>query len=100
MLEVEVDSWRDSAGKLWEPNFKAPQDLPALKLTNKEWLIAEVPYLRGKNGTRAHLTLMPEEAFQPEPVILAPFDWQVQEALERSRPSPRYGHGDGEGPGR
>ncbi len=77
VLEVEVDSWRDSAGKLWEPNFKVPLDLPALKLTNKEWLIAEVTYLRGKTDTRAHLTLMPEEASQPEPVILGPFDWQV-----------------------
>jgi prophage tail gpP-like protein len=84
VLEVEVDSWRDSAGKLWEPNFKAPLNLPGLKLTGKEWLIAEVTYMRGKDGTRAHLTLMPEEAFQPEPVLLAPFDGQVQQALDRA----------------
>jgi prophage tail gpP-like protein len=96
MLEVEVDSWRDSAGKLWEPNFKAPLDLPGLKLTGKEWLIAEVTYMRGKDGTRAHLTLMPEEAFQPEPVLLAPFNWQVQNALDRSPVNPRLGEGPGQ----
>lgn len=94
VLEVEVDSWRDSAGKLWEPNFKVPLNLPALKLTNKEWLIAEVTYMRGKDGTRANLTLMPEEAFQPEPVLLAPFDWQVQQAL--GRPNPRLGERPGQ----
>jgi prophage tail gpP-like protein len=96
MLEVEVDSWRDSAGKLWEPNFKAPLDLPGLKLTGKEWLIAEVTYMRGKDGTRAHLTLMPEEAFQPEPVILQPFDRQVQDELNRFRGNPRLGEGPGQ----
>jgi len=94
MLEVEVDSWRDSAGKLWEPNFKAPLNLPNMKLTDKEWVIAEVTYMRGKDGTRAHLTLMPEDAFLPEPVLLAPFDWQVQQALQPT--NPRRGEGAGQ----
>jgi prophage tail gpP-like protein len=85
-VEVQVDSWHDSAGALWTPNRLAPVQLPALKLPDETWLIAEVEFTRGKDGTRARLTMMPKEAFQPQPILLQPFDWQVAQDLSRRQP--------------
>jgi len=79
-VTIVCDSWRDSAGSLWAPNMLAAIDLPALKL-NATWIIGEVTYRRGEGGTTAELTLMPPEAFQPEPGVINGFDWQVAEAL-------------------
>ncbi|MBC9208879.1 hypothetical protein IBL26_18680 [Roseomonas aerophila] len=84
---VVVDSWRDAAGRLWEPNARAPVDLPALKVSDVEWVIADVTYLRGENGTRAELLLMPAEAFDPEPIVLQPFDAQVLNSLTPAAPA-------------
>lgn len=81
---LTCDSWRDAAGRLWEPNALAPVHLPALKLEHRTWVIAEVTYRRGEEGTHADLVLMPPEAFEPEPTILRPYDWQVAEELRRS----------------
>lgn len=66
-LFVTVDSWRDKAGALWEPNTLIPVNIPKFKLSNAEYLISEVTYERNENGTHAKLTLMPPEAFVVQP---------------------------------
>ncbi|NVI06351.1 phage baseplate assembly protein [Paraburkholderia youngii] len=71
-VRLSTDSWRDSAGTLYEPNTIVDIDLPGLKLTPKTWLIAEVTYMRDEQGTRADLVIMPPQAFYPEPVTLYP----------------------------
>lgn len=83
---LTTDSWRDSAGELWQPNRKAAIDLPALKISGQTWVIAEVTFRRGMDGTHADLVLMPEQAFQPEPLILLPQDAQVWRDLNGQRP--------------
>ena len=70
VFSVVCDSWRDAAGALWAPNHLAPISADALKLGTVTWLIASVSYLRDENGQHAALTLMPKEAFFPEPVSL------------------------------
>lgn len=70
VFSVVTDSWRDGAGALWAPNHLAPISAAALKLGNVTWIIASVSYLRDENGQHAALTLMPKEAFFPEPVSL------------------------------
>ncbi|MFC0407912.1 phage baseplate assembly protein [Roseomonas elaeocarpi] len=82
-ITLTCDSWRDSAGRLWEPNTLAPIVAPHLKLPNMRWVIAEVTYRRGEDGTHADLTLMPPEAFQIQPSTLQGVDWQVFKALDR-----------------
>lgn len=67
---LSTDSWRDSAGVLYKPNTLVPLTLPTLKITGKTWVIGEVSYARGEQGTRAQLTIMPPEAFNPEPILL------------------------------
>ncbi len=79
-VTLTVATWRDSAGTLWSPNTLAQVDLPALKLAGLTWLITEVTFLRGSNGTRATITLMPPEAFTPEPSLLTAFDPQIAQA--------------------
>lgn len=66
-LFVTVDSWRDSSGKLWEPNTLIPVNIPVLQLKNTELLLAEVTYIKDRNGTRARMVLMPKEAFDVQP---------------------------------
>jgi prophage tail gpP-like protein len=64
---VTTDSWRDAAGKLWEPNKLASINASQLKLRDEYWLIGTVTYLRDENGQHAHLSLWPREAFSVEP---------------------------------
>ncbi|MBI4695499.1 MAG: hypothetical protein HY749_15895 [Gammaproteobacteria bacterium] len=71
-VTLTCDSWRDAAGALWEPNTIASVDLPALKLPAAEWLIGDVTYERDDRGSRAQLTLMPANAFLPEPYFPFP----------------------------
>lgn len=72
-LTVKADSWRDSSGKLWTPNMLAPVQFPTLKLGLNNWLIGEVTYERdNENGTTASLSIMPPQAFLPEPILLMP----------------------------
>lgn len=78
-VTVLVDGWRDSAGRLWEPNTIAQVRLPSLKLESEGWVISEVTYLLDSSGTHAQVTLMPPEAFALAPTVLAPFDWQVKD---------------------
>lgn len=71
-VRLVTDSWRDSAGTLYEPNVLIDIDLPSLKLTPRRWLISEVTYKKGPQGTTAELTIMPQQAFYQEPIILNP----------------------------
>jgi prophage tail gpP-like protein len=73
VFSVVCDSWRDAAGALWAPNHLAPIQAKALKLpapNDDVWVIASVSYLRDENGQHAALTLMPKQAFDPEPLSL------------------------------
>jgi prophage tail gpP-like protein len=71
-LTLTTDTWRDAAGDLWEPNTLVPLQLPSLKVVDERWLISEVTYKRGEDGTTADLVIMPREAFLPQPVVLNP----------------------------
>lgn len=72
VARVVVDSWRDSADKLWQPNTLVPVRLPSLKL-DETLCIGEVTYSRSDDrGTLAELTLMPPAAYSPEPILLQP----------------------------
>ncbi|AMU14827.1 hypothetical protein A3203_17810 [Burkholderia cenocepacia] len=71
-VRLVTDSWRDSAGSLYEPNVLVDIDLPSLKLPKKRWLISEVTYKKNAQGTAAELTIMPTQAFYQEPIILNP----------------------------
>ncbi|AYQ37625.1 bacteriophage Mu P family protein [Burkholderia aenigmatica] len=71
-IRLITDSWRDSAGSLYEPNVLVDVDLPSMKLPKKRWLISEVTYTRDAQGTHAELLIMPPQAFYQEPIILNP----------------------------
>ncbi len=86
-VTLVVDSWRDGAGMLWEPNRLVRVHLPSLKLSEKLWCIGDVTYLRGPQGQRAEVVLMPPEAFEPQPTILQPFDNQVATELRAAQPA-------------
>ena len=64
---VETDSWRDSAGNLYEPNTLVKLDLPGLKLPPATWLISSVEYKLSEAGTTCELQIMPPDAFKPQP---------------------------------
>lgn len=76
-VTLTTDSWRDQAGVLYTPNTLVPLTLPTLKVTGKTWVIGDVTYARGDSGTKAQLTIMPPEAFNPEPILLQPFPADV-----------------------
>ncbi len=81
-VRLTCDSWRDSAGALWAPNAKTRVHIPEFGLIDKTWVISEVTYIVSRErGTVAELLLMPPQAFEPNPILLYPFDWQVYEAL-------------------
>ena len=72
-LKLVTDSWRDSSGKLWEPNTLVPLDIPTLKLPPPvKWLIGEVTYRLDENGTTAELVMMHPSAYSPSPILLEP----------------------------
>ena len=83
-VRITCDSWRDSSGQLWRPNASATIYLPQLGLTPKDpWIIGEVSFLRDiARGTIAELTLMPRQAFVPEPVPLVIENWQIARDLQ------------------
>jgi|HubBroStandDraft_2_1064218.scaffolds.fasta_scaffold44331_2 prophage tail gpP-like protein len=73
VVTITTDSWRDSAGTLWTPNTLVHVKLPTLKLAETMLLIGEVTYrLDDNGGTHADLSLMPPEAFAPEPFQYIP----------------------------
>jgi prophage tail gpP-like protein len=83
MLTARVDDWRDDAGKLWTPNTLCPIDVPTLKVQDQNWLIGEVTYTLGPDGSHTDLVLMPPDAFKPEPILYIPVDPQVAAALRK-----------------
>lgn len=71
-LTVRTDSWRDKAGRLWEPNTLAAVTFPVLRLNATELCIGEVTYTRDERGTGADLVMMLPDAFLPQPVNILP----------------------------
>lgn len=70
-IRVTVDSWYDSAGNLWSPNWLVDVNVPEAFVANKRWLISSVTYTKDEgSGTTADLTLMPREALQPQPLVI------------------------------
>lgn len=98
-IKVVVDSWRDSSGRLWEPNRRCKVHVPTCKVIEQEWIIAEAQFRRGANGTDALLTLMPPRAFDPQYEPLYFFNYQIQRALDNA-PAIRSTPSDAEGPGK
>lgn len=82
---VTCDAWRDSAGKLWSPNYLASIDAPHLKLAHRDWLIGTVTYLRDEGGQHARLSLWPPEAFSVEPT--SPNVLVTQDAVNNANPT-------------
>lgn len=79
VVRLFVDNWRDVNGSLWEPNKLIDVLIPSLKVSGDQqgtqpvrYLIAEVTYHLGLEGTHAELTLMSPEAFKPQPVLIQP----------------------------
>lgn len=79
VVTLTVDNWRDVDGNLWEPNKLIDVLIPSLKVSGDQagtvpirYLIAEVTYRLGPEGTHAELTLMAPEAFRPQPVLIQP----------------------------
>lgn len=78
-VRLTTDSWRDAVGELYRPNTTVELALPSLKAGTvaapKSFLISEVVYRRGREGTTCELVLMPPQAFYQQPfmwVQLAP----------------------------
>lgn len=69
-VQVRVDSWFDSAGKLWQPNWLVPINLPTLKVQQSELVIGQVTYKVDDEGTGADLLLMPPGAFAVQPPVI------------------------------
>lgn len=84
-LQVTVDSWRDEDGKLWTPNATIPIDAAALKIPKGTvWVIAQVVFRMGREGTLADLVIMPKDAFLPAPILLQPLAGDVTAALAQA----------------
>ena len=94
-VRLTCDSWRDSAGTLWQPNATAIVDIPVLKLVKQKWVISEVTFRRDETGTHADLLLMPPEAFSIEPSDAQLYDWQVGQALAQGGAAAQTGSGLG-----
>ena len=86
-VTLVCDSWRDSAGQLWTPNQFAMVDLPALKLPQRNWIVGSVEFRLGLDGgTTSVVTLMPKEAFVPEPSFPANYDNVLAQVQQQTSP--------------
>jgi prophage tail gpP-like protein len=65
-IDVTVGGWRNGAGELWRPNSLVDINLPIIHIQNVEWLISEVTFEKGLQGTFTRLTCMPPQAFAME----------------------------------
>ena len=65
--QITCDSWRDSSGKLWTPNWLATIEAQDADISGANWIIGSVTLRKDMSGTHADLVLMPPEAFSPEP---------------------------------
>lgn len=70
-VHITTDSWRDAAGSLYRPNTLAAVDLPSLRVAGVMWLISDVTYRKGPEGTQCDLVLMPPQAFSVQPTLPA-----------------------------
>lgn len=77
-IQVVTDSWRDVNGLLYEPNTLALVNCPTMKVVNKTWAIAQVTYQYGEGGTSCLVTLMPPEAFSPQPTLIQPIPAELE----------------------
>ncbi|SMF48304.1 Mu-like prophage tail protein gpP [Azospirillum oryzae] len=71
-VQITTSTWRDGDGMLWTPNRLVNIKIPALKIAEANWLIADVTFRRDTAGTHADLTLMPPQAFLPQPFVWQP----------------------------
>ena len=84
-VTILTDSWRDQAGMLWQPNAYATVDIPAIKASGLNWIIASVTYLRDlQTGTTAQVTLMPPQAFEVEPLSLQTDDPDILLSIKQT----------------
>lgn len=75
-VRATIDSWRDSAGKLWRPNTIVPVSVPGNR-AGTNLVISEVTFRRNsEDGTVAELVLLPPSALVPEPLSLQPINIQ------------------------
>ena len=80
-VQLTCDSWTDTSGVLWGPNTLAPVSLPAIKIQpSNPWLISEIAFRLDDDGTHADITLMPMEAFLPQPIVLNPASGAITQA--------------------
>jgi prophage tail gpP-like protein len=88
-VSITCDSWRDSNGTLWTPNWLAPVDAPAAGIAGVKWIIGSVTYRKDMSGTHADLILMPPDAFLPDPNPLNLFDAELLRSPQTSQaPAP------------
>ncbi|MDI2091628.1 phage baseplate assembly protein [Commensalibacter oyaizuii] len=81
-IQVVTDSWRDQQGNLWKPNTLVPISFSTLKVnTTNKLLISETVFRLGDDGTHAEITLMPAEAFMPQPIVLNAANSAVVQAM-------------------
>ena len=86
---ITCDSWRDSNGTLWTPNWLATIDAPAADISNAKWIIGSLTFRKDMTGTHTDLILMPPDAFSPEPNPLNLFDAELTNAPQTSQaPAP------------
>jgi prophage tail gpP-like protein len=86
---ITCDSWRDSSGNLWTPNWLATIDAPAADISNATWIIGSLSFRKDMSGTHTDLILMPPDAFSPEPNPLNLFDAELANAPQTSQaPAP------------
>ena len=86
---ITCDSWRDSQGTLWTPNWLATIDAPAADISNATWIIGSLSFRKDMSGTHTDLILMPPDAFRPEPNPLNLFDAELTNAPQTSQaPAP------------
>ena len=80
-VHVTADSWRDTSGKLWTPNTRAPVTLPGLRLPPAtELVISEVTYIYSEDrGKVAEVVLLPQAAFAPQPIQIQPTPYATGE---------------------
>jgi len=83
VLSLTTDSWRDVNGKLYEPNTITPLALPSIHVPSASWAIGEVTYRRDESGTHCDLSIMPPEAFMPEPILYYPLPPDAGAALKK-----------------
>ena len=86
---ITCDSWRDSNGTLWTPNWLATIDAPAADISNATWIIGSLTFRKDMSGTHTDLILMPPDAFSPEPNPLNLFDAELTNSPQTSQaPAP------------